>query len=137
MFYPRRPRRGAGLSQTPCGTYLAAGGDDQDARDLRRFQLGSRLAGLARQYGNYRPNWLKAWADGEATLDGSPMAGTELWQRDLWARLIKHVHAQSDRGINWILPFDFFRSLEQTGFATRRARFISLVSRMSGTVCAI
>ena len=89
-------------------TYLAAGGDT-DARDLRRFQLGSRLAGLARQYGNYRPEWLKAGAAGEAALDGGPMAGTEQWQRDIWARLIEHVLAAGKRA--------------PTGFALRIVRF--------------
>ncbi len=101
------------LPDTVC-TYLAGGGADQDARDLRRFQLGSRLAGLARQYGNYRPEWLKAWANGQAALDGGPLAATEQWQRDLWARLIEHVRAQTARGTNWVLPFELFGSLEQT-----------------------
>ena len=101
-------------------TYLAAGGDDPDARDLRRFQLGSRLAGLARQYGNYRPEWLKSWADGQTTLDGGPLAATEQWQRDLWAQLIKHVRAQTARGTYWVLPFELFGSLRQTGPSTTK-----------------
>jgi exodeoxyribonuclease V gamma subunit len=88
--------------------YLAAGGDDEDARDLRRFQLGSRLAGLARQYGNYRPEWLKAWANGEATLATSPMAETERWQRAIWAQLIERVRAQEIRGTKWVLPLELF-----------------------------
>ena len=97
-------------------TYLMAGGDDQDARDLRRFQLASRLASLARQYGNYRPNWLRDWAQGQVTLDGSPLAAAEQWQPDLWARLTEHVHAPSDREVNWILPSEFFASLLKSGF---------------------
>ena len=97
--------------------YLAAGGDDEDARDLRRFQFGTRLAGLARQYGNYRPEWLKAWADGEATLAASPLAGTERWQRDIWAQLIERVRAQELRGTNWVLPSELFDSLERTAVA--------------------
>ena len=78
-------------------TYLAAGGDEQDARDLRRFQLASCLTSLARQYGNYRPNWLRDWADGQATLDGSPLTVTERWQPNLWARLTEHVRAAIER----------------------------------------
>ena len=64
-------------------TYIGAGGNAQDARDLRRFQLGSRLAALTRQYGNYRPAWLRAWAKGEAMLGDDPLARTEDWQREL------------------------------------------------------
>ena len=97
-------------------TYLAAGGDDQDSRDLRRFQLASRLAALARRYGDYRPDWLRAWAVGQATEGGSPLADSDQWQPDLWARLIAHVHAPSDRDVNWILPFEFFGSLLKSGF---------------------
>jgi exodeoxyribonuclease V gamma subunit len=97
-------------------TYLAAGGDDQDARDLRRFQLASRLASVARQYGNYRPNWLRDWAQGQATLGGSPLAANEEWQPNLWARLTEHVHAPPDRDVNWILPSEFFASLLKSGF---------------------
>ena len=95
MFCPRKKTRARPLPDV-VRTYLTAGGDDQDARDLRRFQLASRLAALARQYGNYRPNWLRDWADGQATLDGSPLAVTEHWQPDLWARLTEHVRAQAD-----------------------------------------
>jgi exodeoxyribonuclease V gamma subunit len=96
--------------------FLTAGGVDQDARDLRRFQLASRLAALARQYGNYRPDWLRAWADGKATLDGNLLAAAAQWQPDLWARLTEHVHAGSDRDVNWILPSEFFDSLVKSGF---------------------
>ncbi len=95
--------------------YIAAGGRDRNARDLRRFQLGSRLAGLARQYGNYRPEWLRDWADGRANLEGDPLAGTEEWQRGLWVRLIKRVRAQSESGVNWVLPFEIFGVLEKAG----------------------
>ena len=66
-------------------TYIEAGGDDQDARDLRRFQLASRLARLASRYGDTRPELPRAWDEGQATLEGEPLEGTEQWQRDLWA----------------------------------------------------
>ena len=98
--------------------YINAGGDDQDAGDLRRFQLGSRLAQLARQYGDYRPEWLKAWAEGQTTLDDDPVSGTEKWQRDLWAQLILLIRAQAKRGTDWILPFELFGSIEQTEFGS-------------------
>ena len=78
-------------------TYIAAGGDGRDARDLRRFQLGSRLAALARQYGNYRPDWLQPGPRVRPRLRDGPLASTEEWQRDLWARLIEHVTTQADR----------------------------------------
>jgi exodeoxyribonuclease V gamma subunit len=96
--------------------YIDAAGDDRDARDLRRFQLGTRLAQLARQYGDYRPDWLRSWATGQTTLDGGPLAGMEQWQRDLWSHLVKHARAQAERGTDWILPFELFDSLEKTEF---------------------
>ncbi len=96
--------------------YIDAGGTGRDARDLRRFQLGARLAQLARQYGDYRPDWLRSWATGQATLDGGPLTGTEEWQRDLWSQLVKHVRAQAEHGTDWILPFELFGSLEQAEF---------------------
>jgi exodeoxyribonuclease V gamma subunit len=98
--------------------YLTAGGDEQDAYDLRRFQLSSRLARLARHYGNYRPEWLKVWANDKTALDGGPLAGTEQWQRDLWVRLIEHVHAQKSMGVSWVLPFELFGFLKQAGSTT-------------------
>ena len=112
--------------------YIDAGGDDQDARDLRRFQLGSRLAQLARQYGDYRPDWLRAWAKGQITLDGDPLAGTERWQRDLWARLIEH-RSRSGRarhGLDLALRAIWFA--RTNGIRSRPTRCISLVSPMSG-----
>ena len=93
--------------------YIDGGGTDRDARELRRFQLGTRLARLARQYGDYRPDWLRSWATGQATLDGGPLAGTEEWQRELWSQLVKHVRVQAELGTDWILPFELFSSLEQ------------------------
>jgi exodeoxyribonuclease V gamma subunit len=96
-------------------TYIGAGGNAQDARDLRRFQLGSRLAVLTRQYGNYRPAWLRAWAKGEAMLGDDPLARTEDWQRELWVRLIEHLGTEPDGATNWVLPFELFGYLERTG----------------------
>jgi exodeoxyribonuclease V gamma subunit len=93
--------------------YIKSGGDEQDACDLRRFQLASRLARLSRQYGDTRPDWLRSWANGQTALNGDSMASTEEWQRDLWARLIEHVRARDKPDRNWILPFDLFAFLEQ------------------------
>ena len=104
--------------------YLAAAGDDEDARDLRRFQLASRLARLARQYGDKRPDLLRAWADGRATLVDSPLSGTEEWQRDIWARLIRPDRllaptlTEKERFVHWILPQEFFGFLDEFGFAS-------------------
>ncbi len=84
-------------------TYIDAGGDDQDARDLRRFQLASRLARLARRYDDTRPGLTRAWADGQVTLAGEPLEGTEQWQRDLWDRVVEEpggpqARARAERG---------------------------------------
>ena len=135
MFFPRK-KHGSGRCPRWCAPTLRRVATIRDARDLRRFQLASRLAALARQYGHCRPDWLRAWAEGQATLDGSPLAATEQWQPDLWARLTEHVQAQSDRDVNWILPIRFFRLLLETTDSSRRPRFTCLVSRISGTASA-
>jgi len=100
--------------------YLDQGGKDPGARDLRRYQLASRLARLARQYGDTRPELLQAWAEGRATFEGGPLAGTEEWQRTLWGRLIPLARAQAERGIRWILPLELFGFLDEAGFDSPR-----------------
>ncbi|HKI19379.1 MAG TPA: exodeoxyribonuclease V subunit gamma, partial [Isosphaeraceae bacterium] len=100
--------------------YLDQGGEDPDSLDLRRYQLASRLARLARQYGETRPDLLQAWALGRATFEGGPLAGTEEWQRALWGRLIPLARAQAERGIRWILPLELFGFLDEAGFTSLR-----------------
>jgi len=97
-------------------SYLDQGGNDAGARDLRRYQLASRLARLARQYGDTRPDLLQAWAEGRAAFEGSSLAGTEEWQRALWRRLIPLARAQAEQGIRWILPVELFGFLDEAGF---------------------
>jgi len=101
--------------------YLDQGGHDPGARDLRHYQLASRLAGLARQYGDTRPDLLQAWADGRAAFKDGPLAGTEEWQRALWDRLIPLARAQAEqRGIRWILPLGLFAFLDEAEFDSPR-----------------
>lgn len=99
-------------------TYLSAGGDDPDARDLRRFQLASRLGNLASLYGDTRPELPRAWDKGEARLKGEPLEQTEQWQRDLWARVVEEpggpqARARLERGVEWILPTHLFGVLDK------------------------
>ena len=101
-------------------SYFDQGGEDLGARDLRRYQLASRLARLARQYGDTRPDLLQAWAEGRAAFEGGPLAGTEEWQRALWGRLIPLARAQAERGIHWILPVELFGFLDEAGFDSPR-----------------
>ncbi len=99
-------------------TYIEAGGDDQDARDMRRFQLASRLARLARRYDDTRPGLTRAWAAGQVTLAGEPLEATEQWQRDLWVRVVEEpvgpqARARAERGVEWILPTHLFDILDK------------------------
>ncbi len=100
-------------------SYLSSSSADAGTRDVRRFQLASRLAGLARQYGDTRPELLRAWAKGQATLSGDPLQTIEEWQRDLWARVIEVVGQASRIDVNgetrWILPQELFGFLESEG----------------------
>ena len=111
--------------------YLDKGGEDPSARDLRRYQLASRLARLARQYGDTRPELLQAWAEGRAAFQGGSLAGTEEWQRALWSRLIVLARAQAEQGIHWILPLELFGFLDEAGIDSP-PKFISLASLIPG-----
>ncbi|WP_406699289.1 exodeoxyribonuclease V subunit gamma [Singulisphaera sp. Ch08] len=100
----------------PVQTYLDAAGDDLAARDLRQFQLATRLARLARQYGDTRPELLRNWAVGDADLSEGPLAETEGWQRELWTRLVGEEgilsRACANGGDQLILPLELFGRLE-------------------------
>jgi len=100
--------------------YLDGGGQDVDASNLRRYQLASRLARLAGQYGDTRPEMLQAWVEGRASFEGGPLAGTEEWQSVLWSRLITLARAQLGQGIRWILPVELFSLLDEAGFDSPR-----------------
>jgi exodeoxyribonuclease V gamma subunit len=103
----------------PVREYLDAA-DDPSSRDLRRFQLATRLARLARQYGDTCPELLRTWAAGETSLgDGDgPLAETEGWQRALWARVIGPdgplERARAEGRWHWVLPASLFRVLDRT-----------------------
>jgi len=100
----------------PVRAYLEAAGDDA-GRDLRRFQLATRLARLARQYGDTRPELLRAWAKGDTGLGDGALAETEGWQRDLWARLVGPggpIDRARERGeCRWVLPVELFGVLAE------------------------
>jgi exodeoxyribonuclease V gamma subunit len=96
--------------------FLDAAGDDS-SRDLRRFQLATRLARLARQYGDACPELLQAWAAGETSLGDGPLAETEGWQRVLWARVIGPGgpldRARAQGHSHWVLPASLFGVLDR------------------------
>lgn len=69
----------------PVRAYLAAAGDDRDARDRRRVQLASRLGRLFEEYTYSRGELLVAWREGPAL--GEARADVERWQRRLWLSL--------------------------------------------------
>ena len=94
--------------------YLAPAGDNADGYDLRQFQLASRLAGLAWQYGDTRPELLRDWADAKATARRDQFKSAEEWQRDLWARLI--TRTRKDQSVSWVLPVELFGVLDKVGF---------------------
>lgn len=70
----------------PVRAYLDAAGSDDDARDVRRVQLASRLARIYEEYGFSRFEMLDAWARGTLVLSGTAWAVTETWQRALLLR---------------------------------------------------
>ncbi len=60
-----------------------------DAEDKgRRLAVARRLAGMFDEYGQSRPEMLRAWAEGrDERGDGSPLDDDLRWQPELWRRL--------------------------------------------------
>jgi exodeoxyribonuclease V gamma subunit len=63
---------------------IGTDGEDQG----RRLTVVSRLARLFDEYGQSRPEMLRAWADGDDQRgDGTPLENDLRWQAELWRRL--------------------------------------------------
>ncbi len=96
----------------PVQRYLDAAGDNLDARDLRGFQLATRLADLSRQYSDLRPDLLQAWGDQPVSIELERMEEPSAWQRELWARLVGPKglldRAWTEHGMRWVLPYELF-----------------------------
>jgi exodeoxyribonuclease V gamma subunit len=95
-------RRLAPEDLAPARAWLAAGGDADDARDLRRAQLAAELARLFDDYAFARPELLRAWRDGRTlTGAGAPdddKRDKEVWQRAAWLALFGRGGAFERRG---------------------------------------
>jgi exodeoxyribonuclease V gamma subunit len=72
----------ASADAAPLAAYLRGAGDAEDAVDLRRVQLASRIGRIFEEYTYSRGDMLAAWRGG-LTLDGAH-AETERWQRTAW-----------------------------------------------------
>ena len=66
-----------GIADPRVLAYLA-GGDSDDERALRRFQLADRLARVFSQYLVYRGDWLHAWEAGKSTFATASTADAAL-----------------------------------------------------------
>jgi exodeoxyribonuclease V gamma subunit len=78
-------------------THLGGGEDPPDpVRRSRRFASALHLADLFDRYALYRPQMVRAWADGHDT-DGEErsLPGDTVWQAELWRRLRERI-AQPD-----------------------------------------
>ena len=75
------------LGQAWCASlehHLGSGENDKG----RRLAVATRLAASFDEYGQARPQMLRAWADGRDEFgDGTPLAPDLLWQAELWRRL--------------------------------------------------
>jgi exodeoxyribonuclease V gamma subunit len=64
--------------------HLGSGAEDKG----RRLTVARRLAGMYDEYGQARPEMLRAWAAGrDERGDGSPLDDDLRWQAELWRRL--------------------------------------------------
>ena len=112
----------------PVQRYLDAAEENVDARNLRRFQLATRLAQLARQYGDLRPEVLRAWSEPttpnsevevvvapETEAEAEPAREDDVWQRALWARLVRPdgpIDLPWTRNeARWVLPYELYAIL--------------------------
>lgn len=101
-----------GDDMAPVRAYLQAAGADEDAVDLRRFQLAEQLASLFSDYRLSRPELVSGWARGLQLAD-THHAGVERWQRRLWQALFDPARGLLRRieertGVAWVLGPDLF-----------------------------
>lgn len=90
----------------PVAAYLGAAGGEQDAVDLRRFQLAQQLATLFSDYRLSRGDLLRAWREGPA-LGDTRSAATEIWQRRLWLAIFDAergllARIREETGVHWV-----------------------------------
>ena len=72
----------------PLAQHLGVGNEDKG----RRLAVASKLARLYDEYGQSRPEMIKAWADGrDERGDGTPLDGDLAWQSELWRALRQHL----------------------------------------------
>lgn len=86
--------RPGGTAEAPLRRYLA----DGDPR--KRFELADRLARMYDRCLLYRPEWIRAWEEGE----------TPHWQARLWRRLTEDVPAPA----HWVAAVDAFREAAES-----------------------
>lgn len=106
----------------PVRAYLDAAGADADARDLRRFQLASRLGRQFALYGEDRPERLRTKRDDDS--DGSADGTADesaAWQQALWGRVGGEggpiLRARSLERARWLFPFELYPWLDENGLA--------------------
>jgi exodeoxyribonuclease V gamma subunit len=102
---------GSNSLPTAVARYVETGGDEPQARALRRYQLAVHLAKLAGRYADARPEMIEGWKKGQSGFVGDPHERTERWQRDLWLKLEAPngpiEWAKIERGIEWVEPARF------------------------------
>jgi exodeoxyribonuclease V gamma subunit len=81
------------LETADTSSFEAISSDVDERRELRRFQLASRLAELFETYSYARPEMLETWADGGTVMDrpwlevSDRYREVEHWQKHLWQAL--------------------------------------------------
>jgi exodeoxyribonuclease V gamma subunit len=71
-----------------------------DNKQLRLFQLCSRIASVFDQYLVYRPDWIRQWHSSTGSeLNGLPESTTmeQRWQQDLWRKLFAFTESLPDQ----------------------------------------
>lgn len=78
------------MSMGPLRDYMRSDIHEQ----LRRYQLGQRIANNFDQYMVFRPEWIAAWDVGKRPVEIANPACHE-WQRNLWQQLVSKVRGEA------------------------------------------
>lgn len=96
----------------------------EDVESAKRLQLAARLADLFDQYQVYRADWLEDWQLGQdccrdARGFAEPLPEAQLWQAQLWRRILVDMTEDERRLSRGLLHQRFLRAASQFSMATR------------------
>ncbi|MBA2660703.1 MAG: exodeoxyribonuclease V subunit gamma [Bradymonadaceae bacterium] len=108
--------------------------NDEDGRDVRRFQLSARLATLFEEYEYSRAEMLEAWSREASFFDEAKRS--EGWQRRLWRGVEQDARALNLMSMTACFarePVQLDAPLHIFGFAHLSPAVTKIIARLAGT----